>query len=136
MNTRRNFLRIIAGSVTFLFLTPISYAKKTAKEKVKKVALPISKIKALKEIGGFSIVEVKDKALLLVRNKNDTVKVLDATCTHQGCAVEYNRKVGKVACPCHGSEFSLDGKVLKGPATKPLKLYRSRLSGDRVIIEL
>lgn len=136
MNTRRNFLKLIAGTITFFSFAPMSFAKEKIAKKVKKIALPLSKIGAVKEVGGSEVVEVKSKALLLIRDKKDTVKAIDATCTHEGCAVEYNSKAKKIKCPCHGSEFNLDGKVLKGPAAKPLPTYKSHLSGDRVIIEL
>ncbi|QHC02306.1 Rieske 2Fe-2S domain-containing protein [Epidermidibacterium keratini] len=44
---------------------------------------------------------------------------LSAVCTHQGCTV---REVSgdKIYCGCHGSEFDLEGGVVKGPATEPL----------------
>ena len=44
---------------------------------------------------------------------------LSAVCTHQGCTV---REVSgdMIYCGCHGSEFDLQGEVVKGPATEPL----------------
>lgn len=44
---------------------------------------------------------------------------LSAICTHQSCTL---REVtgGKIYCGCHGSEFDLEGNVVKGPASKNL----------------
>ncbi len=37
-------------------------------------------------------------------------------CPHLGCALRYNPQEHSWDCPCHGSRFSEDGKVLDGPA--------------------
>jgi Rieske Fe-S protein len=37
-------------------------------------------------------------------------------------------------CPCHGSEYSLTGAVLMGPAPSPLRQFVARLSGNVVTI--
>jgi cytochrome b6-f complex iron-sulfur subunit len=40
------------------------------------------------------------------------------TCTHQGCDVDPSGST--LYCPCHGSRFDSNGKVLQGPAGSPL----------------
>lgn len=44
---------------------------------------------------------------------------LSAICTHVGCTVN-DFEDGEIICPCHGSRFTLEGAVVKGPATRPL----------------
>jgi glycine/D-amino acid oxidase-like deaminating enzyme len=41
-------------------------------------------------------------------------------CTHQGCVLREDIGTGSWACPCHGSRFELDGRVVQGPARAPL----------------
>jgi cytochrome b6-f complex iron-sulfur subunit len=54
------------------------------------------------------------------------------TCTHLGCTVEQNKD--EFVCPCHGSHFDLDGKLLHGPAAKPLASLRIETIEDGNLI--
>lgn len=38
-------------------------------------------------------------------------------CPHLGCALKYNRAEHSWDCPCHGSRFTADGKLIDNPAT-------------------
>lgn len=42
-------------------------------------------------------------------------------CPHLGCALKYNRQEHSWDCPCHGSRFAQNGRLLDGPATDDLK---------------
>jgi cytochrome b6-f complex iron-sulfur subunit len=49
-------------------------------------------------------------------------EALSLVCPHLGCEVKIQD--GGFECPCHGSRFTLDGSLLKGPADLPLKKLR------------
>ena len=62
---------------------------------------------------------------------------LSAVCTHLGCLTAWKPELGIIACPCHGSKFSVSdqGKVkagdkIEGPAPKPLPWKRIWLNVD------
>ncbi|MBQ8374189.1 MAG: FAD-dependent oxidoreductase [Clostridia bacterium] len=42
-------------------------------------------------------------------------------CPHMGCALKYNPHEHSWDCPCHGSRFTKDGKLIDNPATENLK---------------
>ena len=52
-------------------------------------------------------------------------------CTHLRCLFGWDDEKQLFICPCHGSEFSRDGKVLKGPATRDLDRFPVQLVDDR-----
>jgi cytochrome b6-f complex iron-sulfur subunit len=52
----------------------------------------------------------------------DGFKAISLVCTHLGCTVEQD--ANGFSCPCHGSLYSSDGSVLRGPAQKPLPTLR------------
>ena len=74
--------------------------------------------------------------ILVVRRDDGSLYAVDATCTHAGCDVLYDPKLGHIRCPCHGSEFGLDGQNMKGPAQEPLKAYKVAARDGRVVIEM
>ena len=55
------------------------------------------------------------------RDESGTVHCVSARCTHLGCTVRFNDAEKSWDCPCHGSRFGIDGRVLHGPAVEPLK---------------
>lgn len=51
---------------------------------------------------------------------------INAVCTHLGCVVPWNKAENKFMCPCHGSQYDKNGRVVRGPA--PLSLALAHLS--------
>ena len=45
-------------------------------------------------------------------------------CPHMGCALQWNAQERSWDCPCHGSRFSEEGRLLDNPATGDLKKGR------------
>jgi glycine/D-amino acid oxidase-like deaminating enzyme/nitrite reductase/ring-hydroxylating ferredoxin subunit len=56
----------------------------------------------------------------LYRDESGKLHSLSARCTHLGCIVRWNGAERTWDCPCHGSRFSHDGRVVQGPAVWPL----------------
>ena len=107
-----------------------------ARAEGKRVAIPLAKLELLKSVGGSVVLKVHEKLLLLVRDSATTVRAFNPVCTHRQCVVAYSAGEHKIDCPCHGSQFDLDGKVVKGPAPRPLQSYPAELAGEQIIVTL
>jgi Rieske Fe-S protein len=63
---------------------------------------------------------------------NRRFAALSPICTHLGCTVEIEES--RLVCPCHGSNYDREGRVLRGPAEHPLARYRVELTSDDVLV--
>jgi len=71
--------------------------------------------------GSGGIIEKGKQKIAVWKDDDGTPHALSAACTHKGCTVTWNNADRTWDCPCHGSMFTCDGKVIHGPATEPLK---------------
>ncbi|MCD6506852.1 Rieske 2Fe-2S domain-containing protein [Candidatus Poribacteria bacterium] len=63
----------------------------------------------------------------IIRREDGTFYALYDECTHLGCALRWEPEEKRFKCPCHKSQFDMEGHLLKGPASRAL---------DRVAIKL
>lgn len=61
--------------------------------------------------------------------------VFSPICPHMGCRYDWHPKLQKFICPCHGSVFSVMGKVLGGPAPRPLDTLPHKIEDDTLYVE-
>ncbi|MDD1661101.1 MAG: Rieske (2Fe-2S) protein [Methanomicrobiales archaeon] len=82
-------------------------------------------------------VQVSGKEVLVARVK-DRYYAVGNMCTHDGCRLSGGRlEVGKIRCPCHGSVFDpATGKVLRGPAEKPIPVYHIKVDKGGIWVNL
>lgn len=76
--------------------------------------------------------EGTDQPVFVLTDSQGAYTALSSTCTHLGCTVEVGSS--NLVCPCHGSTFDRQGRVLKGPAEEPLPRYQTRLTSDGVLV--
>jgi Rieske Fe-S protein len=70
--------------------------------------------------GMGGIVEHQGQKVAACRREDGTLTLVSAKCTHMGCVVAWNDAERTWDCPCHGSRFDPDGRVISGPAETPL----------------
>ena len=61
------------------------------------------------------------------------VYAISIVCTHLGCIVRPTAQ--GFECPCHGSGFTRDGSVTKGPAPRGLSWHAVSIDGNTVIVD-
>lgn len=100
------------------------------------VTFPFTDFPQLAMPGGSVVGLAKGLAdpLVVVRVDATTAAAVDAKCTHLGCTVGYDAGSGDLLCPCHGSVFGLDGRVLSPPAPSPLKTYGATVGAEGISV--
>jgi glycine/D-amino acid oxidase-like deaminating enzyme/nitrite reductase/ring-hydroxylating ferredoxin subunit len=73
------------------------------------------------ERGKGAIVREGLRKVAAYRDTNGKLHKCSAVCTHIGCHVHWNSLERCWDCPCHGSQFDIDGTALNAPAIMPLE---------------
>jgi menaquinol-cytochrome c reductase iron-sulfur subunit len=71
----------------------------------------------------------------VVKHSNTELTVFSPICTHLGCYYNWNPQAEEFICPCHGSHFSITGKVISGPAPRPLDTLPHKIENGAVYIK-
>ena len=130
--SRRDFLgkvsfgAVILSSVTALagFLRstkPNVYYEESRKFRVGKPEnFPVGFVKKLEE-----------ERIHIFSDENG-LHAITAVCTHLGCIVAFSDT--GFECPCHGSKYTRDGKVIAGPAPRPLAWLKISQNVDGTLV--
>ncbi|MDD2500043.1 MAG: ubiquinol-cytochrome c reductase iron-sulfur subunit [Geobacter sp.] len=123
-HTRRNFITtlitlplVLAG--LWRFLTPRGIRKPAL------LRLPLADLPA----GGALV--FRQERVAVMRAGNDII-ALSLVCTHLGCTVSVTPE--GMICPCHGSRFDRNGRVLSGPAERSLPRLTVEQDGATLVV--
>ena len=83
---------------------------------------------------GVSTKWLNEQRVWIIRNEKG-IYVLWARCTHLGCTPNWFGDQSRFKCPCHGSNYTIQGDVIAGPAPRPLWRCKVELSskGDLIV---
>lgn len=61
-----------------------------------------------------------ERDVWVVKKPDGAITVFSPICPHLGCGYHWNEAKREFICPCHLSIYDINGKVLSGPAPRPL----------------
>lgn len=67
------------------------------------------------------------------RDEQGSLHLVNTTCPHMGCEVNWNSAEKTWDCPCHGSRFTYEGEIVEGPAVMPLSSNRDVNTLEKLI---
>jgi len=84
--------------------------------------------------GSFVLVKTDQltEAIFVSHTGDDQYFAVLTKCTHKGCEVRPAANV--LRCPCHGSEYDFEGKVLEGPAEERLRQFQVETDDEKIYI--
>ncbi len=74
--------------------------------------------------GEGKIVRINEELVAVSKDTHGKIHALSPICSHMGCYVHWNNAESSWDCPCHGSRFDMEGKVLTGPVLHNLRRFR------------
>ena len=150
VGSRRTFFTWVSGAIAAFIgvalavpllgyvISPSFKKRKKSWKAVGRVeALPVGEPRSLDyvvtEKDGWMETKVV-KAVWAIKQEDGSVTVFSPICTHLGCGFRWNRKDGQFQCPCHGSIYDATGKVLAGPAPRPLDRLPSKVEEGQLLV--
>lgn len=71
--------------------------------------------------GEARVIDIEGQRIGAYRDADGVLHMVDTTCTHLGCEVNWNDAEKSWDCPCHGSRFTYEGEIIEGPAINKLQ---------------
>lgn len=81
------------------------------------------------------IEEVARRDVWAVKHDATDVTIFSPICPHLGCRYNWDPATQHFECPCHGSVWAKDGKVLGGPTPRPLDTLPHKIEDGELLVE-
>jgi menaquinol-cytochrome c reductase iron-sulfur subunit len=94
---------------------------------------PVEMIFRQNRVDGWKVLSEK-KTAWVVNLPGQGVVAYGPQCTHLGCAYHWEDRQKQFLCPCHNSIFGIDGKVVSGPAPRPLDRYETKVDKQKLLL--
>jgi menaquinol-cytochrome c reductase iron-sulfur subunit len=84
-------------------------------------------------VDGWKVTSEKS-TVWVVKQPDSSVVAFAPQCTHLACPYHWDESKSEFLCPCHASVFSIDGKVVSGPAPRPLDRLATKVDGNKLLV--
>lgn len=133
---RRLFLQVSGGALTAAGIPGCAAMVATPVTPMNgEIRIAVRNFSQLDQPGGFLKVRPAGSSspLYVLALEGGSYSVVSPVCTHLQCTVNIDGPT--LVCPCHGSTYDREGRVLRGPAARPLTRYAATLTaaGELVI---
>ena len=134
--TRKGFINIVWGVAGVLAASELSLVglRFLSPRTVEREFGGTFNLGAYDQYPAGSVTPVEAGRFYLVRLPENGFLAIYRRCTHLGCAVPYDPASGRFVCPCHGSEFTMEGGVLNQPAPRSLDLFELSINDAGEIV--
>ena len=131
---RRTVLKALITAAATAFVAPFAYAIKQylgydgsqSGARIPGAPLPVSvaqapsaKVQISELKASQEKLEIDGEPVILVQEKDNTIRAFTSTCPHRGCIVKYRPQQDDFFCKCHNGLFDRNG--INVPGTKPKK---------------
>jgi quinol-cytochrome oxidoreductase complex cytochrome b subunit/nitrite reductase/ring-hydroxylating ferredoxin subunit len=150
-NTRRSFLKMMIGSMSALItlalgvpfvgnlIGPSFQRRRLSWSKIGDIrSLPIGRPLNLNfsfNIQDAYLRQTVTYSVWIIKRSSSEIAVYSPICPHLGCHYDWNPQSKTFVCPCHGSVFSIGGKVLGGPAPRPLDTLPFKVENGMLYVQ-
>ena len=128
---------LAAPALLYLFLPPKTRAESDWVEAGDIASLPpktpVEWVFRKNRVDGWKVSSEKQTAWV-VKLSDQQIVAFGPQCTHLGCAYHWEERSSEFLCPCHSSIFSMDGKVMSGPAPRPLDRYATKIENGKLLL--
>ena len=126
LNKRRKFLKLLPYTMAGVLAYPAAKFIFFSENADEKFWISLKNIKD-------GITKIKKHNLFIYKNE-DKIEVFDAHCTHMGCILNFYKDKQRFICPCHHSNFTIDGHRIKGPAQRDLDKITFKIENKKLFI--
>lgn len=136
--TRRTFLGVGGGTLAAALMVSLTDCSSVVVRQLtplgNKLELPLARYPELDARDGSMRVQLpgSDTPIYILATGDRQFTALSPICTHLGCTVDISGTY--LVCPCHGSTYDRSGQVVRGPARRALRSYRTELMAGGVLV--